>query len=283
MEEERGGCDAGTADQLFAPPPLQISDIGVAVCVVAETSTVRHACPHFQNFRFDSNQLDSNQLDSTRLDSKLASQCLCFDVTLPFSSIMTRAPSTTIHRSKVFFPTALLDPIPAFRLYPTSLLSPLSSLPPPLPLSSPLNSRSSAFLPASLPIEPENAHFLYPSPFPRVVHSQPPRSTHAAILPPCKDFSRFSGVVSRLGLDDGIPISVHRSAIPELYRTKGTCVTYSKERATCRRPHVIAAVTGVFEDIGLAGEKLDHESNGGPGDRVAVTASLLRRCLSVER
>jgi hypothetical protein len=54
---------------------------------------------------------------------------------------------------------------------------------------------------------------------------------HAATLPPCKDFSRFSGVVSRLGLDNGIPISMHTSAIPGLYRTKGTCVTDSKRGA----------------------------------------------------
>jgi hypothetical protein len=73
---------------------------------------------------------------------------LCFDVTLPFSSIMTRAPSTNNSPLKGFSPTALLDPTPAFWLYPTSLLSPLSS---PLTLSSPLNSRSSASLPASLP------------------------------------------------------------------------------------------------------------------------------------
>jgi hypothetical protein len=46
-----GGCDAGTADQHFAPPPLQISDIGGRSVCRAETSTVRHACPHFQNFR----------------------------------------------------------------------------------------------------------------------------------------------------------------------------------------------------------------------------------------
>jgi hypothetical protein len=85
-------------------------------------------------------------------DSKYASQYLCFNVILSFSSIMTRTPNTILYR---IFPQLFLTPPQLFGFTPH--------------LSSHLlfNPRSSAFLPL----------FLVPSPFTRVVHSQQPRSS----------------------------------------------------------------------------------------------------------
>jgi hypothetical protein len=121
---------------------------------------------------------------------------------LPLSpSIMTRSPSTTLHR---VFPQLFLTPPQPFGFTP-HLSSHLLLTP-----------RSSALLPALCPPNPQT-----PS-FPRSVTVHASRALaatttqhHAATLPPpCKD-SRRSGVVSRLGLDDGngIPISAHRECI----------------------------------------------------------------------
>ena len=117
MSENYGGCDAGTAGQRFALP-LQISDIGVAVS---------SRLPAFQR----------------TFDSKCASQYLCFDVTPPFSSSMTRSPSTTLHR---VFPQLFLTPPQPFGFTPHLSSHLLSHL-----LLSP---RSSALLPALCPPNP---------------------------------------------------------------------------------------------------------------------------------
>jgi hypothetical protein len=185
MSEEYGGYDAGTAGQLLALP-LQISDVGVAV-------SHTNACPHFQ----------------MTFDSKCASQYLCFDVTPPFSSIMTRSPRTTLHR---VFPQLFLTPPQLFGFTP-HLSSHLT-----------LNPQIFSFLPALCPPNPQ-------TPFSSFRHrsresctrSKHAAAHHAATLPLCKD-SRPSGVVSGLGLDDGngIPISAHnRVQYPNVTGQKG--------------------------------------------------------------
>jgi hypothetical protein len=120
-------------------------------------------------------------------DSKCASQYLCFDVTPPFSSIMTRSPSTTLHR---VFPQLFLTPPQPFGFTP-HLSSHLLLTP-----------RSSALLPALCPPNPQTPSFprsvtVHASRATRSNHHAAPRSNLAAAL---QGFSAQWGcVTTRLG------------------------------------------------------------------------------------
>ncbi len=138
---------------------------------------------------------------------------------------MTRAPRTTLHRV-----------VPQLLFLPHASFSALPHISPLIPLSSPLHARSPAASARPLPIEPEHTHFsIRHRSRESCTRSHHPSTTQQ----PCRPARILSAQwgPSRLGLGDGIPISAHRSAIPELYRTKGTCIAVSTrehvQQTTC--------------------------------------------------
>jgi hypothetical protein len=136
----------------------------------------------------------------------------------PFSSSMTRSPSTTLHR---VFPQLFLTPPQPFGFTP-HLSSHL--------LLTPQIVSSSA---RSLPTEPANALFSsFRHRSRESWHSQqPPRSTTKQ---PCRP-ARILGAVGSCHDSAWTTATVFLfrrtgSALPELYRTKGTCVTDLNQR-----------------------------------------------------